>query len=150
MKGQKGQKGGGVTLPSEYFSGQLSGQYYETGNAALNSNYSTAYPSVDPASSSSTFGKDLAPGGFGYESSGIQTGGGGRKTRSKKEDGGFVPELMNLIGNLVVPISFLAGRHFLVSFTEKGDVAVKEQGSTKKKTSSSSSKKSNRSKSRRF
>jgi hypothetical protein len=133
MKSQQtgGNGGHNVSLPSQYF-GEVNKNYFPEGAVELGNNFNREQ---------NTFGYDLTPGSRAIVSSGIQTGGkkarktkkGNMRMRKTVKKGGFLPELLNIAGSLVVPVAFLAGRQFLVEYNEKkGELEIKPHKSAKK------------------
>jgi len=126
---RKSMKGGSrnVTFPQEYF-GAPNSQYFPDGSPNLVPHgYSTAYSA--PNDTYSYFGNDLAPGTYHVPVSSFQTGGG--KKYKKKDGGTILLPILNMAGQLLVPLAFFAGRKLLVDFTnpaEKPAIAlVKEE-----------------------
>jgi hypothetical protein len=85
---KKRQRGGRVSMPIEFFGGN-SGRYFPAGSSELRS-VDSAYGLTSSAGHgvsldgrTDVVGPDLAPGHGSIEHSGIQTGGGRRRRRSK-------------------------------------------------------------------
>ena len=131
QRGGDGQGNGGhdVSFPSEFY-GSQSNNYFPEGSPQLSMDYARQVYAGDAGSPGTTFWNDLSPGSYASTPTGTQTGGRGRgkKGRRTKKKGGFsglIPQVVNGLASLVVPIALLAGREAYVRYnakTKKGEV----------------------------
>jgi hypothetical protein len=145
QKGGDGQGNGGhdVSFPLEFYGGK-SNNYFPTGSPELSMDYTKQVYAGD---ASTTFWNDLSPGSYASTPTGTQTGGGkkgkGRRTKKKGGFSGLIPQVVNGLASLVVPIALLAGREAYVRYndkTKKGEVVKalsKGRGSRRMQSQSS-------------